>query len=289
MFDAVFLESLAGLRIVARRVPRHGRHAEQRSADMGGGTEFRDYRDYTPGDDLRYVDWNVYRRLRHVVLRLFEELEDLPHYVLPDISDSMWAEQKPRAVPALQGTLALAAISLGQHDRVGVYPSGTELLDRRRPSAGKGRILSLASALAALEPAGGTDLAAAVDSIRSLRMRPGLLTVVSDFFDPSGLAPVLESLRRCRHRLLLIQVFRASDRDPVLRGDVRVRDCETGAAEDITVTPAVLDRYRTAYGAFEAELSSFAAERNAGLLRLDADRDVVAQLAQLFEGGSYRL
>jgi uncharacterized protein (DUF58 family) len=274
MFDAGFLESLAGLRIVARRVPRHGRHAEQRSADMGGGTEFRDYRDYTPGDDLRYVDWNVYRRLRHVVLRLFEELEDLPHYVLPDISDSMWAEEQPRAVPALQATLALAAISLNQHDRVGVYPFGGQLLDSRRPSAGKGRILSLA---------------AAIDSIRSLRMRPGLLTVVSDFFDPSGLAPVLESLRRSRHRILLIQIVRASDREPVLSGDVRVRDCETGAAEDITVTPAVLDRYRAAYGAFESELSAFAAERNAGLLRLDADRDVVAQLAHLFEGGSYRL
>jgi len=289
MFDAGFLESLAGLRIVARRVPRHGRHAEQRSADMGGGTEFRDYRDYTPGDDLRYVDWNVYRRLRHVVLRLFEELEDLPHYVLPDISDSMWAEQPPRAVAALKATVALAAISLSQHDRVGVYPFGTELLDRRRPSAGKGRILSLASALAALEPAGGTNLAAAIDSIRSLRMRPGLLTVVSDFFDPNGLAPVLESLRRSRHRILLIQIVRASDRDPVLLGDVRVRDCETGAAEDITVTPAVLDRYRAAYGAFESELSAFATERNAGLLRLDADGDVVAQLAHLFEGGSYRL
>ncbi len=289
MFDPAFLASLQGLRIVARRVPRHGRHAEQRSTDMGGGNEFRDYRDYAPGDDLRYVDWNVYRRLRHVVLRLFEELEDLPHYVLPDISGSMWSEDPPRAVPALKTALALAAISLGQHDRVGIYPFGEQLRDRRRPKAGKGRLLALAGELEVLEPAGGTDLVAAVRSMRELRLRSGLLTIISDFFDPGGIEPVLEELRQSRHRLLLIQVVRAADREPVLVGDVRVRDCETGIAEDITVTPAVLERYRDAYGAFEQALSGFAAERGAGLLRLDADGDVVAQLAELFEGGRYRL
>jgi len=288
MFDPQFLAALQGLRIVARRVPRHGRHAEQRSADLGGGNEFRDYRDYAAGDDLRYVDWNVYRRLRHVVLRLFEELEDLPHYLLPDLSDSMWTEEPPRVVPALRATLALAAISLQQHDRVGVYPFGTELRDRRRPKAGKSRILALAAELADLKPAGGTDLAGALRSLRSLRLRPGLLTVVSDFFDPRGLEPVLDELRLSRHRLLLVPVVRASDRDPVLAGDVRVRDCETGAAEDLTITPAVLDRYRAAYAAFDSRLREFAQERHAGLLRLDADGDVLTQLGALFPDGSYR-
>jgi uncharacterized protein (DUF58 family) len=288
MFDPAFLAALSRLRIVARRVPRHGRHAEQRSADLGGGNEFRDYRDYAAGDDLRYVDWNVYRRLRHVVLRLFEELEDLPHYLLPDVSDSMWAEDPPRAVPALKATLALAAISLQQHDRVGVYPFGAELIDRRRPKAGKGRVLALASELAELGPAGGTDLAGALRSLGALRLRPGLLTVVSDFFDPAGIETVLEELRRTRHRLLLVQVVRERDREPALAGDVRVRDSETGAAEDLTITPAVLDRYRAAYAAFETALSSFVTERRAGFLRLDADGDVLAQLGELFPDGSFR-
>ena len=288
MFEPEFLASLQGLRIVARRVPRHGRHAEQRSAALGGGNEFRDYRDYAAGDDLRYVDWNVYRRLRHVVLRLFEELEDLPHYVLPDVSDSMWTEERPRAVPALKAALALSAISLGQHDRVGVYPFGEALRDRRRPKAGRGRILALADELARLGPSGGTDLAGALRSLRELRLRPGLLTVLSDFFDPRGLDPVLEELRLSRHRLLLIPLVRAADREPVLAGDVRVRDCETGVAEDITITPAVLERYREAYTDFESRLTRFAGERGAGLLRLDADGDVVTQLATLFEGGRFQ-
>ena len=63
LFDADFLESLARLRIVARRVARGGRHAEQRSLDLGSGIEFRDFRPYSPGDDFRAIDWNIYRRL----------------------------------------------------------------------------------------------------------------------------------------------------------------------------------------------------------------------------------
>ena len=173
MFDPAFLASLQGLRIVARRVPRHGRHAEQRSKDMGGGNEFRDYRDYTPGDDLRYVDWNVYRRLRHVVLRLFEELEDLPHYLLPDVSDSMWAEDPPRAVPALKATLALAAISLSQHDRVGIYPFGEQLRERRRPKAGKSRVLAIANELAKRH-SDASDLTAIEDTHNFLASMRGL-------------------------------------------------------------------------------------------------------------------
>ena len=67
LFDARFLESLKHLRLVAKRVPAGGRFAEQRSRDMGHGLEFRDYRPYTAGDDLRAVDWNIYRRLGRVL------------------------------------------------------------------------------------------------------------------------------------------------------------------------------------------------------------------------------
>ena len=55
--------------------------------------EFRDYRPYSPGDELRSIDWNVYRRLGRVVVRLFEEMEDLPIYLMPDLSLSMWKEE----------------------------------------------------------------------------------------------------------------------------------------------------------------------------------------------------
>ena len=285
LFDPAFLASLATLRIVARRVAPRGRHAEQRSRDLGGGLEFRDFRAYAPGDDLRSIDWNIYRRLGRVFLRLFEENEDLPLYLLPDVSESAWLEEPPRARAGLRCALALAAISLNQHDRVGVFPFAEDLRVAVRPRAGKRRVFELANVLAKLEPGGRTDFQRSLRTFGHLRLREGLVAIVSDFFDPAGIAVVVEALGRLRHRLVLVQLVRPSDARPELQGDVRLLDCETGEGEDVSVTPAVLAGYQRVYADFQEKLAAFARSRGAGLLRLDVEQPVVAQLAGLFEGG----
>jgi uncharacterized protein (DUF58 family) len=285
LFDAKFLESLRTLRILARRVAPRGRPAEQRSKDLGAGIEFRDFRTYSPGDDFKAIDLNIYRRLGKLFLRLYEETEDLPLYLLPDVSRSMWLEDPPRARAGLRTSLALASISLNQLDSVGVFPFAEDLVSTLRPRAGKRHLMTLASHLAALGPGGVTNLPRAVRSFETLRMRPGLAVVVSDFFDPGGLDAALAAMKRLRHKLLLVQLVRTLDRDPDVRGDVRLHDCETDAAEDVTVTADVLARYRTAYDAFQSRLASFALGRGTGLLKIDSDRPIPAQLARFFETG----
>jgi uncharacterized protein (DUF58 family) len=285
LFDPAFLASLASLRIVAGRVAPRGRHAEQRSRDLGGGLEFRDFRPYAAGDDLRSIDWNIYRRLGRVFLRLFEEMEDLPLYLVPDVSESAWVEDSPRIKAGLRTALALASISLNQHDRVGVFPFAEDLRIAVRPRSGKRSLFGLADEMAKLEPGGRTDFSTSMRKLASLRLRPGVVAVVSDFFDPGGIEAVVEGLRHLRHKLLLIQLVRPSDVEPAVEGDVRLLDCETGTGEDISVTPTVLAGYRRAYDEFQNALGTFAQSRGAGLLRLDVEQPVVAQLATLFEGG----
>ncbi|MCB9913973.1 MAG: DUF58 domain-containing protein [Planctomycetes bacterium] len=287
LFDADFLESLKHLKLVATRVPAGGRFAEQKSRDLGHGIEFRDYRPYSAGDDLRAVDWNIYRRLGRVFLRLFEEVEDLPLYLLPDVSRSAWLEQPPRVRAGLRACLALAAVSLGQHDTVGVFPFAEDLSVWVRPQSGKGRVMTYARRLAELEPGGATDLARSLRRLGGMRMRQGLCVIVSDFFDPAGIDAVVAALKQVRHRLLLVQLVKPGDREPALSGDLRLRDCETGAVEDVSVTPQVLESYRRAYDRFETTLTDFARRRGAGLVRLDVDAPVVPQLATLFETGHY--
>jgi uncharacterized protein (DUF58 family) len=285
--DARFLSALERLRIVARRVAPRGRYAEQRSRDRGSGLEFKDHRAYAAGDDLRTVDWNVYRRLGRMFLRIFEELEDLPLYLLVDVSASGFHEDPPRARAGMRAALALAAISLGQHDPVGVYPFSDDVRVLVRPTAGKNRVLGLAQRMSELEPAGRTDLARALATFSTLRLREGLVVVVSDFFDPAGLDAVTAALGKLRHRLLLVRLKRAADAEPTLRGDLRLVDCESGAGEDVSIGPAALERYRAAYARFEEGLASFALARGAGLLTLDADADVAPQLERLFAGGAW--
>jgi uncharacterized protein (DUF58 family) len=287
LFDPEFLEALQRLHLVTRRVAGGGRPAEQRSRDRGPGIEFRDYRQYSPGDDFRAIDWTIYRRLGRVFLRLFEELEDLPVYILPDVSKSSFLEQPPRAKAGLRCALALAAIALNQHDSVGIVPFGADLEVALRPGSGKGRVMRVASVLSALEPMGETDVGTSLRKFMALGLRAGLVVVISDFFDPRGGEAVVAALKRLRHRLLLVQLVRRDDRDPGLQGDLQLRDCETGAIEDVSATPAVRERYRVAYDRFQQTLVDFARHRSIGLLQLDVERDVLAQLAVLFEHGSY--
>lgn len=287
LYDADFLESLTRLRIIATRVKGGGRHAEQRSRDLGSGFDFRDFRPYAPGDDLRAIDWNIYSRLGRVFVRLYEELEDLPLYVLPDISRSAFLETPPRAVAGLRTALALSAISLNQHDSVGVFPFAGDLSVLVRPAAGKRRVLTLAERFASIEPGGETDFGKSLSRFGALGLREGMVAVVSDFFDPRGIEAVIAALGSLRHRLLLVQLTRKTDRDPDLTGDLRLVDCESGAAADVSISAVTLDRYRAAYDRFQEGLTKFARRRGAGLLRIDVEQEVVPQLAAVFEGGRY--
>ena len=292
LLDPAFLEQACALRIVAHRVAPSGRWAEHRSHDRGQGLEFRDYRPYSPGDEMRSIDWNIYRRLGRIVVRLFEEMEDLPIYLMPDLSHSMWNEPAPRAVVALKVAIGLAAIGLDQQDRVGIFPFGDELTTSVRPTSGRGRLPILADALTRIAQSArsrrcGTDLAAALSRFRGLGLRDGMLVVISDFFDPQGAQQIVEELKRSRQRPLLVSIARKADRDPTLRGDVRVRDCESGIVQDVSINDEVLRKYQAAYDTHFDTLRAFVKQRQGGWLQIDADQNVMEQLATLFESGRF--
>jgi uncharacterized protein (DUF58 family) len=286
LFDEAFVRALAPLRIVARQVPAAGRPAEHRSRDRGAGLEFRDFRGYVPGDDLRRVDWNVYRRSGRLVMRLFEQPEDLAVHVLVDVSDSMFLEDPPRANAARQLAAAFAAVALNQLDRAGVYPFGADLGVPLPVTADKRALPRVLDFLERLGPAGPTDLARVLRRFGTLRARSGLAVVISDFFDPHGLDAVLPALAALRQRLVLVQVVRAADADPDVPGEFTLVDCETGGEVDVAATARVRARYQEAYARFQAALHEFAARRGAVLVRVDAEQPVLAQLGSLFRNGT---
>ena len=292
-FDTEFLTALQGFSLWARRVISGGRHAEQLSKDQGAGLEFADFKPYVPGDDTRAIDWNIYRRLGRVVVKVFEERQELPVYLLVDRSSSMYFEAAPKIGVALKVALALTSISLSQHDRVGLFSFSGDLEMKLRSASGHGRLMRVAERLAQLDEQGGTELAQAVNGVGGLGLRRGLLVVISDFYDPAGLDAVLESLRQCRHRLLLVQLMGNHDLDPAgrreMRGDVRLRDCESGEAVDVSLTPAILANYRAIVNDFNERLTGFATERGAAFLRLNTDEEVLPQLAAAFEAGSIEI
>ena len=145
-----------------------------------------------------------------------------------------------------------------------------------------------ADRLAHLEPGGQTDIRAAIKRFNSFGLRRGLLVVVSDFFDPGGMEAVIAALKQVRHKLLLVQLHRRSDAEPdVQRGcppdRLRVaggRGCFDHPGSDQALPPRSTTSSRRIS-------PRFAKSRNAGLLRIDVDEEIVPQLAGIFEGGRY--
>jgi uncharacterized protein (DUF58 family) len=255
LFDGEFLKKLEYLALVSRRVFRGRLLAQQRTRELGAGLEFAEHRDYTPGEDFRYVDWNLYARHGELLIKRFQEEEDLHVYLLLDGSRSMAGGAPAKFDYARQVAAALAYIALDDLNRVAVTVFAGEVVADFPLTRGKGHVLSLMRFLDQLEPAGATtQMARAVEQFVRRGQRSGLAVVISDFFDPAGYRRALDLLRYRQFEPHLIQLHAPEDAAPRVLGDVRLEDVETGAARQVTVTEARLRAYRRVYAEFLAGL-----------------------------------
>ena len=256
-FDERFLRRLEALTLATRRTTAGQRRGGRRGRRLGAGLEFADHRDYAAGDDLRHLDWNLYGRLGRLALRRYEEDEDLLIDLLVDASASMALGAPPKLDLALQLAAALAYIGLANLDRVAPTALGAEM-SSLPPARGKGRILPILRFLDAVAPTGRRSLAAAVAGLLTRRSeRRGMAILISDFYDAAGARAALEVIRRHRLQAVAIQVSAPDELAPILRGDLTVRDAETGEERELTVSPKVLAACARRHTAMLRELESY--------------------------------
>jgi uncharacterized protein (DUF58 family) len=258
----------------------------RRSRRIGAGLEFADHRDYAPGDDLRYLDWNLYGRLERRALRLYEEDEDLAIDVLVDASASMGLGRPPKLELALQIGAALAYVGLSNLDRVAVAALG-DAGAGTPPARGKGRILPILRALDGVRAAGGTPFSEAVRAFLTRRRgrRRGLVALVSDFYDPAGARAALELVRRHRLEAIAVQISAPDEVAPALRGDLQLCDVETGAARELTVSPRALADYARRHAGLLRDLVGYCREHALPCFTVTSDQPFDAVVLRMFRAG----
>lgn len=293
LFDAEFVSALEPFALRIAQAQRGGRLAEQRSTARGQGVDFADFKPYVEGDDLRSVDWNIYRRLGRAFVRVFEEQQDLPVYLLVDVSSSMFCETPPRIQAALRTALGLSAIALQQQDNVSLLPFAQGMGTPVRAISGRHGLVRVMQTLAGYRAQGDTGLARSLTQFSAMGLRRGLAVVISDFFDPAGVAAIAAALAQVPHTLLLVQMTRAHDVDPQLHpdlhGDVQLADGESSTLTPLTLSPALLERYAQVQQDFQRQLAEAAAAARGGLVLIDAEQAVLPQLTALFSEGGLRL
>ncbi|TME10120.1 MAG: DUF58 domain-containing protein [Chloroflexi bacterium] len=271
VFDEGFLRQLERLLLIMKRPVRGGLKGGRRSVKRGQSVEFADFRDYSLGDDLRLLDWNVLARLEKLFIKLYVEEEDVTIHFLLDASASMAAGSPPKLLFAKRAAAALGYIGLASEDRVAVTALATRAGRRHVALRGSGRVFRLLSALSAIDTADGpTDLVASVRHAAAQLSGRGVIVLLSDLLDPAA-DKVIRELAATGSELIVLHVLSPDELNPSIEGDVRLVDVETGDGLDVTVDLATLDDYKARLAAWQEAFADLAARRGATYVPISTD------------------
>lgn len=229
-----------------------------KSRKMGEGTDFLDFRQYTPGDDFRKVDWSLYGRLRQLFVRLHEAPRQLAVSLLIDESRSM---QFGRPITKLQQAQRLACalgfVGLKSGDRVLAYGFADGIKRQLGPLGGVRALPMLVRFLQKLEGTGPSDLSAAVQQLRARRGARGLVIILSDFLNVPRCEQAMTQILACGGRVLAIQILDELDRGIGLKGTLRLEDSESGRQVDVKIDARTLGAYQKAFEEHRQQLENF--------------------------------
>lgn len=287
LFDEEFLKKLEYLSVVSKRLFAGQMRAERRTRKRGAGLEFADYRGYVPGDDFRYLDWKVYLRLDRLILRLFEEEEDLPIYMFLDTSQSMVYGNPSKLDYARRVAAALTYVGLANLDRVTLVSYTSSIQSELPPQRGKGRIFKVFRFLSEIEGGGDTNAREAFKMFCTDTRRRGLAVVISDFFDPNGYEEALNVLRYFRHDVFAVHVLSPEDVRPKLRGELLLVDSENKNAREITITAGLLSAYDQKFNEFCEQLEGYCSKYGAGYVRTITDFPFEELILKVFRQGRF--
>lgn len=278
IFDESTLHKLEQLTLVADQVRVGVMKGDRRSRKRGSSVEFADYRNYTRGDDLRRLDWNVFARLERPFIKLLEEEEDLAVHLLVDASGSMdWPLSLPEGqgdahkltyALRLAGALGHVALSGGDRLNATLLTSSGDGLQRWGPFRGGQNSLRLFHFLESARPGGISNLDVSLRAYALRGGRPGLLFLLSDMLSPTY-RDGLSALQARGYELVVLHVLSPDERRPPLDGDLKLVDVESGDEAEISIDGATLAAYDQRLRAWQGEIASFCSRRGAHYVPID--------------------
>jgi len=279
-----FLARLDRLELLSRKIFMGRMKGERRSKRKGQSVEFAAHRNYVVGDALRFLDWNIYARLEHLLVKLFLEEEDLNVSVLVDVSRSMDWGQPHKGLYAKRVAAALAYVGLINHDRVSVYAYAGGLVREMVGLRGRRQVSQLIPFLEGLPLTGPSQFGAAGRHFALRHRGGGVVIVLSDFLDKGGYADGFRYLLSRRLDIYAIQLLSPDEIEPTLVGDLKLRDIEDEDQAEVSISKALLDRYRANLMSYCAGLKDHCTRRGITYLftstRVPFDTLVLAYLRQ---------
>jgi uncharacterized protein (DUF58 family) len=279
LLDPGFLRKLEQLSIVSRKIVTGKIRGERRSKKKGISVDFADYRDYARGDDLRFIDWNIFGRLDRLFLKLFQEEEDLHVYLLLDTSRSMNFGDETKFDYGRKLAAALGYLALANYDRLAVTSFAGGVSTPLDPVRTKNQVWKLFRYLETLECAGTTNLPSACRDFTIRHSRRGIVILLSDFLDPSGYEEALSNLLSRRHEIFAVHILSPEEVEPSYGGHLKLVDSETGEEVDVTLNKNLREVFMKKTAAYVAALREYCSKR--GIYYLSTRTDFELELLVL--------
>ncbi len=268
LLDPEFMKKLRTIRILTRKTFSGKMKGERRSKKKGLSIEFADYRRYVKGDDIRFVDWNIYSRLETLFLKLFMEEEDLYVYLLIDGSKSMGFGTPSKLMFAKRTAAALGYIALCNLDKVGVGVFGSDLLEVQKPLRGQHNAMTLFQFISNINPVEKTNLQKSFKRFVLNTKTRGIAILISDFFDPEGFEDAIKQFVQRNFEIFVIHILSEEELEPDLIGHLELIDAEFDIKTHVSISRDLLNRYKDNLDRFCANLRQFCIKRDITYLRM---------------------
>ncbi|WP_254513049.1 DUF58 domain-containing protein [Anatilimnocola floriformis] len=274
LLNPQLLAQLERLELMSRKIFRGRMKGERRSKRKGQSVEFADFRNYVPGDDLRFIDWNLYARMDRLFLKLFLEEEDLHVYVLIDASTSMTFGEPTKLQYAKQLAAALGYIGLTRADRVKIESLGTSHRNPGPILRGKASVWRMVEHLNSIQPGENISLAEGIKNFCIRNQSKGILILITDLMDKSGYEKALKLLVAQQMDFYLLHVLSPEEINPEIKGDLRLVDAEDSDIAEVTVSRPLLDRYKRTLAAFVDGAKDYCTRRGMSYLMTSTETPV---------------
>jgi uncharacterized protein (DUF58 family) len=274
LLDRQFIARLDAMDVLSRKILQGKMQGERRSKRRGQSVEFASHRPYSVGDDLRFIDWNIYARLEHLFLKLFLEEQDLTVQILVDVSASTSQGEPPKGRFMRQLAAALGYVALANNNRLTLSAFADGIVDQLANVRGRAHVQRVAELLLTTPSAGPSGLEQACRQLAGSRAGSGLLIVISDLLLKEGYEQGLRRLAGPGYDLYVIQVLSPQELEPPMTGDLRLVDVEDDDEAEVTVSNELLRYYKKALAAYCNEIRDFCTRRGGQYMLADSSQSV---------------
>lgn len=265
-----------------------------KTSAYGSTVEFADYREYTPGDDLRRIDWNLFSRFDKYFIRLFTDERQMHNQILIDGSASM-EDGEGKAEYALKAAAALGYLSVQGMDRTSIKMiKGVSLVNVGQRITGKESFYSTVNELENIKFEGDADIGMAIKNNPEIGFDDGLTVIVSDFFTESDWKQAVDYLLYKKREVLLVQVLTPAEANPDYFGRMQLLDAESVDIDDrknmrMRITKSEYKAYLQALSEYLEDMKQFCRSRNVGYVTVNSAKPIEKELLnRLYETEAIR-